>query len=249
MLGSSSSTPRPGCACSSYLFEAHGTAVVADLGNGALGNLHRYRNSEDVDAVVISHMHADHFIDVIAMRYTLRHGLRTNDRKIRLCLPPGGEAMLSTLVEAFAPEDGQAFLSVFAIETYDPTVPLRVGAGTMRFAPSEHYVPTFAMRYDCGERTIAYSSDTAPAPAVAKLARDADLFVCEATLRPHETTRAPRGHVSAAEAGEMARASGCGRLLLTHYPADLTADFLLDAARATFEGAISVVDDNSVFVA
>ncbi|HMD02896.1 MAG TPA: MBL fold metallo-hydrolase, partial [Candidatus Baltobacteraceae bacterium] len=147
VLGSSSSIPRPGRACSSYLIEAPGSSLVADLGSGGLANLRRYLPSERLDAVVISHMHADHFIDVIPMRYELKYGPRSNDRKVKLFLPPGGEAMLRKLVDAFTRESPHDFIGeVFEPITYDPSVPLQVGETTLRFAPTVHFIPTFALR-------------------------------------------------------------------------------------------------------
>ena len=246
VLGSSSAVPRPGRACSGYLVEAGGGAIVADLGSGALGNLHRVRASEDVDAVLISHMHADHFIDLIPMRYALKYGPRTHDRKVALWLPPGGEAMLRRLVDAFARESPYDFLGeVFAVREYDPEAVLRIGEVGVRFAPTEHYIPTFAFRLDAGSSGLAYSADTAPSTAVGALARGAGLFLCEATLLPGEREVA-RGHLSAAEAGALAERAEVRRLALTHYPMETSPDELLAAASATYSGELSVVDDVDV---
>ncbi len=220
---------------------------MADLGNGALGNLHRYLRSEDVDAVVISHMHADHFLDIIPMRYTLKYGPRTHDRKVALYLPPGGDAFLRRLVDGFTPEPGSDFLDVFAVRTYDPNGTLQFREATMRFAPTSHYVPTFAMRFEAASRSITYTADTAPDAAVVRLARGTDTFLCEATLHPGEGTREPRGHSTAFEAATMAERSASGRLVLTHYPAETNAAELSARARPAYGGPIEVADDNAVY--
>ncbi|GAC1305867.1 MAG: MBL fold metallo-hydrolase [Vulcanimicrobiaceae bacterium] len=244
IVGSSCSIPRPGRACSSYLFEAAGVAVVADLGTGAFSNLLRHRRAEAVDAVVISHMHADHFIDVIAMRYALKYGARTHDRRVALYLPPGGDAILRTLVSAFAKESHHDFIGeVFDVRCYDPNRTLRVGEATIRFAPTSHYVPTYAMRFDAGRASVTYSADTAPSDGVVALGRETSLFLCEATLAPEEEAVQPRGHLSAREAGALAARASVGRLVLTHYPAAAEPRVLVDHARATFGGEIVVADD------
>jgi len=249
VLGSSSAVPRPGRACSGYLIEAGDTALVADLGSGALANLHRLRAAEDVSAVVISHMHADHFIDLIPMRYALKYGPRSNARKVPLWLPPGGERMLRTLVSAFARESPYDFLGeVFSVGEYDPAGELRVGAATLRFAATEHYITTFALRCTAGGQNLTYSADTAPAAAVEDLARDTGLFICEATLLPGES-EATRGHLSAEEAGALAQRARVRRLALTHYPAETSSAELLSAAAGSYSGELSVVDDLDVLSA
>jgi len=248
VLGSSNAIPRPGRACSGYLIEAEGTALVADLGTGALANLFRVRAAEDVDAIVISHMHADHFIDLVPLRYALKYGPRTNARKIPLWLPPGGEAMLRRLVGAFARESPHDFLGeVFEVAEYAPSGTLSIGAAQLRFAPTVHYIPTFALRCTCGTSSVTYTADTAPSEDVLALARDTGLFMCEATLLPgeRETTR---GHLSAEEAGILSERAGVRRLALTHYPVETTPEELLSAAASRYSGELCVVDDVDVLV-
>jgi ribonuclease BN (tRNA processing enzyme) len=248
VLGSSSSIPRPQRACSGYLVQAAGRSVIADLGTGAFANLHQYLDAEQVDAVVISHMHADHFLDLIPLRYALKYGPRTHARKVGLWLPPGGEAMLRRMVDAFAPESSNDFLSeVFEVKTYDAAVPLRVGDLALRFAATSHYIATFAMRIEAGSASMTYSADTAPDDGVAALARGTDLFLCEATLRSGEGDVVPRGHLSAREAGQMARLAEVKHLALTHYPAEFTIEDLRAHASQAFSGRLDVADDHTRF--
>ena len=247
VCGSSSSIPRPGRACSSYLIEGDGTAVVADLGSGSLANVLRSRPAESLDAVVISHMHADHFLDVVPLRYALKYGPRTNARRVLLYLPPDGEAMLRRLVAAFDGESGADFLGeVYDVRTYDPRERLQIGAAAFRFAAARHFVPTFAIRVQIGTATIAYSSDTAPAEGVVELARGASAFLCEATLGADEADQQPRGHSSALEAGGMAARAQAERLVLTHYAVSVTPAAIARAAAAAYTGRIDVADDGDV---
>jgi ribonuclease BN (tRNA processing enzyme) len=244
VVGSSCSIPRPGRACSSYLIEGAGRAVVADLGSGAYAKLAQYRSAESIDAVVISHMHADHFLDVIPMRYALKYGRRTNDRRVALYLPPEGDRMLAALAATFAREsDGDFIEEVFDVRTYEPREPLPVGDLALRFASCSHYIPTFALRCDFAGTSVAYSADTAPDERVIALARGADAFVCEATLAIESESELPRGHSSAREAAAMALRAGVKRLVLSHYPAAADPSELLRQARTVFEGPVTVADD------
>jgi ribonuclease BN (tRNA processing enzyme) len=246
VLGSSCSIPRPGRACSSYLIEGAGQAIVADLGTGGLANLRHYREPEMLDAVVISHMHADHFIDVIPMRYALKYGNRSHDRRVPLLLPPGGESMLRHIVSAFVRESAFDFLEeVFEVQEYDPAAPLRLGEATLRFAPTVHFIPTYALRCDLDGRSVVYSADTAPHSEIAALARGCSLFLCEATLGASERgDSSPRGHLSAMEAARLAAAAETSKLVLTHYPASIDAAELRACAAPHFAGEIAVADDN-----
>ncbi len=226
------------------MIEAGGAAFVADLGSGAYANLARYVAPEALDGIFISHMHADHFLDIVPLRYALKYGARTNDRKLPLYLPPGGEPMLRRLCSAFAKETGDDFLGeVFDVRAYDPGDVLHVREAVVRFAPTDHFVPTFALRCTAGGGAFAFSSDTAPAASVTALARSADLFVCEATLSDVEANEPVRGHLSAREAGALALRAEVARLALTHYPATVEPAELARLASLAFPGPVTVVDD------
>ncbi len=224
-------------------------AIVADLGSGAFGNLRRYREPESIDAVVISHMHADHFLDIVPMRYALKYGVRTTERRVPLYVPPGGAAMLRKLVGAFAPEAGDDFLGdVFDVRTYDPHATLVFGDVRVRFAPTSHYIETFAVRFESDAASLTYSADTSPDERVVALAHASEAFLCEATLTEAGEAERPRGHSSAREAAAMAGRARAVRLLLTHYPASADVRQLGDVARTAFPGPVDVVDDGFAIV-
>lgn len=247
IAGSSSSIPRPDRACSSYLVDDGETPIVLDLGTGAFANLRRYVDYDRLGGVVISHMHADHFIDLIPLRYALRYGRRNRAEKLPVYLPPGGLAILRALVSALPREGGDFLSDVFELTEYDPSQPLRVQGATLRFALAAHYIPAFAVRWQRGQASVTYSADTAPDAAIVELARESDIFLCEATLRRDDVETGMRGHSSAAEAATMARNAGVRRLLLTHYPEESTSLDLDRAAREIYGGEIVVVDDHRDF--
>lgn len=216
-----------------------------DLGSGALANVRRHVDYDRLGAVVVSHMHADHFIDLIPLRYALRYGSRARKDKLPVYLPPGGSEMLHRLVSAFAHEGGSFLDDVFDVFEYDPYKPLQIGRATLRFARTTHYIPAFAVRWQRGSASFVYSSDTAPDERVVELARDADLFLCEATLRSGDSESGyERGHSTAAEAAQMALAAGVRRLVLTHYGEESTDGDLDLPAREIFAGEITIADDH-----
>jgi ribonuclease BN (tRNA processing enzyme) len=217
--------------------------VLFDLGTGALGNLHNAIEYPALDAVIITHMHADHFLDIVPLRYGLKYGPLLRDGRMPLWLPPGGEAMLRKLVSSFASEGPNDFLDeVFVVKEYDPDQPLEINDLRLTFAQTRHYVRTYAIRAERGAASVAYSADTAPCEEVVEHARGCSLFLCEATLGLNGED-GERGHASAEEAGEMAQRAGVHRLALTHYSATYAPDELVEAAQTSFSGRVSMADD------
>ncbi len=247
VVGSSSSIPRPNRACSSYLVQDGETSIVLDLGTGSFANIRRYVDYDRIDAIVISHMHADHFIDLIPLRYALRYGPLRREAKLPLYLPPDGERMLYHMVGAFADEGAGDFLAeVYDIRTYNPARPLRIGPMSLRFAHTAHYIPAFAVRVERDGTSLTYSADTAPDQRVVEIARGCDMFICEATMLAGDVEQGMRGHCTALEAAEMARAAGAGSLVLTHYSERATSIDLDESARALYNGSIHIADDHQV---
>ena len=216
---------------------------MLDLGTGAFANLRRYVDYDRLGAVLISHMHADHFIDLIPLRYALRYGPRRREKKLPVYLPPDGLAVLRKLCSAFADEGGEFLSDVFDLHEFDPAQPLALGDATLRFAHTTHYIPAFAIRWESRGASLTYSADTAPEERVVALARETDVFLCEATLLHGEREPGMRGHCSAHDAAAMARSAGARRLVLTHYGETSTARDLDEAARGVFDGEIIVADD------
>jgi ribonuclease BN (tRNA processing enzyme) len=217
--------------------------VLLDLGSGALGNLRLTIDYPQIDAVIVSHMHADHFLDVIPLRYGLKYGPSFRESRMPLWLPPAGTEMLRSLCAAFAPETPADFLDeVFEVREYDPAAPLQINDLLLRFAKTRHYIDTYAVRAERENATIVYSGDTAPCDEVVELARGCSLFLCEATLGLG-TEDGQRGHLSAAEAGELADRAHVDRLMLTHYSSAYAPEQLLAASKSNFSGPCCIADD------
>ncbi len=227
VLGRSTAVPNPGEACSGHLVEVGETRVLVDVGPGVVAQLLTLYQPTDLTALVISHMHADHMLDLVTLRYAFPW-VHPPPARLRVVAPPGSMDQLLDLARAAG--DARFFETTFDIREHDGASDL--GFNGLRLTPIEtqHYVPTWGFRIESSrprgdgapERTLAYSADSGPCDALLELARDADLFLCEAALATPDEDPQPerRGHLTAGEAGQTARAAGARRLLLTHLRVD-----------------------------
>ncbi len=244
ILGAGAACPPGGQNSSGYLVEDQGHTLLLDCGHGVASALLARRPAFDVQDILISHLHIDHFIDIVALRFRLSRdldGLR--HPTVRLHLPPGGRGRLRQMMTAgeFPPD----FLeTAFVVQEYSAAAPLRLGPLTVRIAEAVHYVRAYGMRVE-GSATLAYSGDTAPCDSVVALARDADVFLCEATLAEPEHG-AVKGHCTAAQAAIMARQANARALLLTHYWFDADLAAWEAAARREFRGPVAIARDGLV---
>jgi len=236
VLGGAAAGGNPGQGCSGYLVEAGSTCIVLDLGAGTLPQLRLRRDPRELTAIVISHMHLDHVLDLLALRYFLAYAPTRSPRKIPLWLPPGGRALLDGLSQALA-ADGEGapyFDTVFAIETYDPDRHLEIEPLTIAFAPTVHYAPCWAMRVTdrASGASLGYTADTGPSANLAALTSGCAVLIAEASLsEPGDEPWASRGHLTPEEAAALATASGAKTLVLTHRWAEHEPDRLVARAQ------------------
>lgn len=238
VLGCSGTFAAVGGACSGYLVRGRGTTVWVDAGPGTLANVQRHTAFADVDAVVISHCHPDHWTELPVLRNVFKYVIH------RSGLPVHGTAETLVMAEG-ATHDGLA--PTFDWHVIDEDAVFDVGALRFTFSRTDHPVETLAVRIEdttTGE-SIAYSSDTGPAWSVSSFGADVDLFVCEATLTTDEEGLAP--HISAREAGAMAAAAGVRRLVLTHHWPGGDAEAQRAAAEATFGRPVELATINERF--
>lgn len=236
--------PRPGGASSAYLVRSETATILLDAGTGAFAKLEQTVDYTHLNAIVISHMHSDHFFDLVPFRYTLKYGHLPFDRRLPLRLPPGGRERLDALRRAVSIDAADDFFDVFFdVREYDPNEPLAVGDTVLHFRRTRHYVEAYAARVECNGASITYSADTAPCEAVVELARGASIFLCEAGFGLEREEAVQRGHCNAEEAGEMAQQAGVALLVLTHYPAVFEPQALIDAAKRRFSGEVVAAQD------
>lgn len=216
ILGSSASQPAAGDASSGYLVEAEGAHVLMDCGSGVIGNLLQHAELSDLDAIVISHMHPDHYIDLIAMRYGIRYGAG-RACPIDVYLPPGGEAQLRRVSDAISSTQ-PFFAGALNLQEYQPGVAVDVGPLTVTPIEVSHGIRSFAMLAESSAGRLAYSSDTVMCEQVERAAGGVDVFLAENTLGGGAPDHhQPRTHLSAVEAGLIAAHAEVSKLVLTHF--------------------------------
>ncbi len=252
VIGCSGSFPGPDSPASCYLAEAEGFRLLIDLGSGALGPLQRAAGLAGVHAIMISHLHADHCLDLCGYSVARTYHPAGPMPPIPVYGPAGTAQRLSAALRP-VPDDmagpagsgedpGHAMTDAFGFETLRPG-PVEVGPFRITAARMNHPVETFGLRLEHGGRSVAYSADTGPTDALADLASGADLLVCEASFAqpgPGGPELPPGLHLTGRQAGEHAAKAGAGRLVLTHLPPwnDPSAT-LAEAARA-YRGEVSL---------
>ncbi|MBA3781795.1 MBL fold metallo-hydrolase [Nocardioides sp. InS609-2] len=218
VLGSSGAWPGAGHACSGYVLEHRGFRVVLDFGYGTVGPLLTLLDShagDGVDAVVVSHAHADHMGDLHAFYRARWFGARTAP-PIPAFAPPQVRDQLWAVESIDGPDDG-AIDRVFTWHKL-PAAEYTVGPWRLESADLPHYVPNAGVRLVSDDLVVAYTGDTGPSPVLAELGRDADLFIVECTdYTQLAEPKKEQLHLNARTAAEAARDAGAKRLLLTHF--------------------------------
>jgi ribonuclease BN (tRNA processing enzyme) len=218
VIGCSPAWPNAGGAQSGYLVEGDGR-VLMDCGPGVLARLRELDGGwPRVDAVVITHFHLDHWGDLVPWIFGASFGPGRDVPTPELWLPPGGYDRLRYFGGEMA--FGDRIDGAFNVREYSDAEPFAAGGFVIRPVRLDHYSElTFGLRVSNHASTLAYSGDTGPSPRLVELARGADVFLCEATLKEPEP--AERGHLSEAEAVEAFEESGAGRLIVIHRPTEL----------------------------
>lgn len=256
VLGKSPAWQDAGGACSGYLIEDGETRLLLDCGNGVFGKLRAQCDYVDVDAVVVSHVHADHCIDLIPYSFALLLSPRRQPVPVggfegtesptrpRLCLPPGGMESLQTIAGIWG--DEHLVEEAFRAEEYSADSIVEVGGLRITFAEVPHFILTHAVRVSAAGADFTFGADCRPCEELVEVARDTDLLFAEATLpRPERT--GVRGHLTAAEAGAHARRAGAKRLVLTHISDELDPDHAVAEASEAFEAPAEVAAEGSVY--
>lgn len=242
VLGRSPARPNPGEACAGYLVEAAGSRVLVDIGPGIVAQLLLRHHPDELDAVIVSHMHADHMLDLVTLRYVYPWRRLAADERLRIIMPPGSADQLLDLARGVG--GPRHFEDAFQLSEHDGSSTFRSGKLEIQPRETQHYIPCWGFRFSEGGRVLSYTADTAPCSGLDELADGAHLLLSEATLRslaedaqPPE----PRGHLLPAEAAEAARLGGADRLVLTHLPVNHDeAKAFQEQAREVFPGTVEI---------
>lgn len=243
IVGCSGSFAGPESPASSYLIEAEEKTsdgartwrVVVDLGSGALGSLQRFADPGSIDAVLISHLHPDHFIDLCGLYVARRYD------PLGAALSPlpvyGPEGTAERVLAAYGPDAETELPSVYDVRAFTDGGVVRIGPFTITSRTVNHPVPAFGLRIEADGGAIAYSGDTDSCANLIELARGVDLFLSEASfIEGRDTNRGV--HLTGRRAGEAATEADVRRLVLTHIPVWTDTDTVLGEARQAFLGPV-----------
>lgn len=258
VLGKSPSWQDAGGACSGYLLQEDGVSVLIDCGNGVFSKLRQFVDYTEVDAVVLSHLHADHFLDLVPFSYALTYAPRQQPVPVppwpgtdspacpRLIAPPGATDTFRRVVGSWGNED--LIEKAFALEEYEETSTPEVGPLRFRFQSVPHFTQTFAICVDSarGGGSLAYGADSSPSEDLVRFVAGSDLLIIEATLpRPERTGM--RGHLTPEEAGRHARDAAARRVVLTHMSDELDATWARTQASEAFGAPVEVAREGAVY--
>ncbi len=256
VLGKSPSWQDAGGACSGYLIAQDDFKLLLDCGNGVFSKLRPVCDYVDVDAVVITHMHADHFLDLVPFSYALRYAPRQQPVAVggwpgteaparpHLYLPEGGGDVLRRVVGCWGSDD--LIESAFALDEYEAVDELELGPFAVRFCEVPHFVTTHAVELSCCGSRFTFGADCRPNEELVGFARETDMLMIEGTL-PRPERDGVRGHLTAREAGEHGRLAAARRLVVTHYSDELDPETTRSEAAAGFGGNVELAREGAVY--
>jgi ribonuclease BN (tRNA processing enzyme) len=257
VLGKSPAWQDAGGACSGYLIEADGRCLLLDCGCGVFGKLRERIDYTDIDVVLISHLHADHMLDLVpyasALTYAPRqqpvpvggHPGTDSPARPRLIAPAGAAESFRQICSGsgMRPEHIE---HAFELTEYAPESTFTLGPLALSFRQVPHFLPTNAVELREGTVRFTYGADCAPNEELTEFARDTSLLLIEATL-PRTERSGTRGHLTPEEAGEHGRRAGARRLVLSHFSDELDAEWARGEAERSFGGPVEVAREDAVY--
>ncbi|WP_084960633.1 MBL fold metallo-hydrolase [Thermoactinospora rubra] len=243
IVGCSGSFPGPDSPASCYLVEAEGYRMLLDFGSGSLGALQRHIGLYDVDAVFLTHLHADHCLDMCGYHVARTYGPAAPYPRIPVFAPADAPARLAA---AYGMPDEPGMETAFDFVRLSPGT-FQAGPFTVTAGLVNHPVEAYGFRVSHDGHVLAYSGDTGESEELVKLADGADLMLCEASFldRPDLPTDL---HMSGRQAAQHAARAGVGRLVLTHLvPWHDNARILDDASRGGFAGPVELARSGAVY--
>lgn len=209
VLGNYGPFPGNGGACSGFLLQDNETNILIDCGNGVLSRLQSYCKIEDLDAIILSHLHSDHSSDMFVLRYAMQAKLihKTIEKPMEVYTPKNPENTYNDL----------NFNGVFSLHTITEGMQLEIKGFKFSFYETVHPVECYGMRIEKQGKVFAYSADTIYCENIIKLANNANLFLCEANATENLKAKGNVPHLSVREACDIASKAKVKRLLLTHF--------------------------------
>jgi ribonuclease BN (tRNA processing enzyme) len=249
VLGKSPSWQDAAGACSGYLVQEGELQLLLDCGNGVFSKLRSAIDYRSIGEVLISHLHADHFLDLVPFSYALANVVRSGEpgnghvRPV-LRVPTGGHKVLRRIVGSWGSSD--LIDDAFEISEYAPDDVLTLGPLQVRFREVPHFIRSNAVEFATGGARFVFGADCAPNAALVEFAQEADLLMVEATL-PTPEQGPDRGHMTPREAGEQGAAAHARRLVLTHYSDEMDPSWAAAEAAASYGARVELAHEGAVY--
>jgi ribonuclease BN (tRNA processing enzyme) len=250
VIGCSGSFAGPDSTASCYLVEARDPEdtsrtwrILLDLGSGALGALQRHVDPLAIDAVFISHLHADHFFDISGYYVLRKYHPAGPQPKIPVWGPRG---IKGRVARAYGLPLDPGMNDEFSFKRLRRRATVEVGPFSVSVRRVDHPVEAYGLRVECGGRVLVYSGDTARCRPLVELAAGADLLLAEAAFRDGEENP-PHIHMTGSDAAAVARDAGVGRLVLTHIPPWHDKAAALREADGRYDGPVELAREGATY--
>lgn len=246
ILGGSAAGVGTDQGCSGYLIQTETTSIVLDLGPDTLLELRKHIDYRELTAIVISHLHMDHILDLFALRFTLSYNPVKAERRIPLLLPPGGLAFMAKAAELFATEPGEIedyFSEVYDMGEYNPDGLLEIGDFMLTFARTIHPVPCWAIRVHARDNSddLVYTADTGSDVNLDDFARETAVLVADSAAMPTAPEEMIRQvHMTPQHAADLATRVSARTLVLSHMWEENDPMNAAMSARESFQGRLHV---------
>ncbi len=241
VLGKSPSWQDAGGACSGYLVQSEDTTVLMDCGNGVFAKMRERIDYVDLDGIVISHLHADHILELVPYASGQRYGPRKRASPPRLIAPPGAPEAFAGMSEATRMTAEHIELA-FDVSIYDPSDTVALGELRVRFQPVPHFIPTNAVELAGDGARLTYSADCGPNDELCAFAAGTDLLLIEATLPVPDM-----GHLTAEQAGAHGARAGAKRVVLTHFSDELDVEWARAEGERGFGAPVDAAHEGAVY--
>ncbi|SHE31588.1 Ribonuclease BN, tRNA processing enzyme [Caldanaerobius fijiensis DSM 17918] len=226
ILGNNGPFAGPGKACSGYLIEEGDTCLLIDLGNGVLERYLSLRKLEDINAIILSHLHNDHIGDMFILRYALELSGITN---VPVYIPESPDGIIQS----------QNVKGVFDLRPINALT--RFGNIEFKTMRTIHPVETYAISFKCSGKKCTYTSDTSYFEELKEFAMGSDILICESGLLRNQK-KEDSVHLTAYEAGCIARDARVKSLYLTHFYPFQDPKRYLEEAREVFKDSFIAGD-------
>lgn len=231
VLGNNGPYPSAGGACSGYLIQHGGKNILLECGSGILSNLRKVIGFNELNAIIISHLHGDHASDMTVLGYAIQAGIK--------------RGIMDHEIDVFAsPEPQEEFKrldikNAFKLTAISEDMELRFGEMTLTFSPMTHPFKSYAVCISTGDKKFVFSGDTSWNENIIKFAANADVVMLDAGLLSEDKKDENVPHLTARECGIIARECGAKKLILTHFFPEYDVNQLVAEAKENFDNVIA----------